>query len=135
VVAVQDRKCISRQRPDGIYEFRLLEANAAAFNELLNQLAQADASTPTGNILRYIVDLSTSGIPPLQPAFQAAQKWLMLHPDYRNSRMVFLAKPDLKRELAQSFARLFSAVASRWQGRFMDVHQHNEAINWLLAND
>lgn len=135
MVAISQNQCISHLHDNGIYEFTLLNNTPEAFHELLNLIARADAVTPPSGVLRYIVDVSSSGIPPLSAAFQASQKWLLMHPDHARSRTVFLAKADLKRELAVSFVRVLTHSFPRWQWQFMDTWQYDEAVAWLLAND
>ncbi|MBC8170527.1 MAG: hypothetical protein H7X77_02605 [Anaerolineae bacterium] len=135
MIAMKESQCHSQLHASGIYEFKLLDNTNEAFHDLLNLISRADAMTPPTGVLRYVVDLSSSGIPPLNAAFQASQKWLLMHPDHARSRTVFLANPDLKRELALSFVRLLTHSARRWQWRFMDTGQHKAAMDWLLAND
>lgn len=135
MVAISQSQCISHLHDNGIYEFTLLKNTPEAFHDLLNLISRADAATSPTGVLRYIVDVSSSGIPPLNAAFQASQKWLLMHPDHARARTVFLAKSDLKRELAVSFVRVLTHSARRWQWQFMDASDYDRAITWLLAND
>lgn len=133
-----NRRCLYVYHPDDdVHETVFLAPNRQAVDEYLDFLKYLDDTlddTPKDTLVRHIIDLRESGLPPIRYLSTTVQRWNKVSRNRRPGRIAVLYGENIMVTLLGNVVNLLSKRGYD-QARFFSGDERDAAFRWLREGD
>lgn len=129
--AAASSHCIRSRMDNGIYRFLFTQSSVQAVDEYLGHLKELFDTHGSDQLIRALVDIRQSGMPPMRYAVRAGRNLLATYNPPPPMRVAFLHDAGVLVSVGEAFLNLIKQNSER---RAFRGHQEREALAWLMQN-
>lgn len=125
--------CRYEKLTNGIHYFTFDVPSRVAMDDWAAQLRRIISETPSGQSIRYIMDIRQSDILPVRLTYAFGREWFSERINSPHMRTAVIHNTDAHMTVTQDFIRLLRENPS-WKFHFFDTPRLPDAYGWLLAD-
>jgi len=127
---IEAAHCCYRLLDNQIHNFVFEKPTRVAVDEHVAKLDELYRTVSPDGVLRILIDLRISGLPPMSYTASSLRKLNAKYPNLPSTRYAFLFSSGIMISLASAFFNLLNP--SKGTARFFQGDKEQEAIAWLL---
>lgn len=124
--------CLYIHHENGIHEYVFLRATRKSIDEWIAHADIAMQNQPMDRPAHTLVDISQSGMPPINYTMSRARTWQGANKERPSGRIAVLYHPGLFLSMVEGLIGMLSRRGQE-QYRFFPEGKREEAVAWLLA--
>ena len=127
-----DLQCTYARLENGVHQIIFLKSSNAAMDQCLVHLEKIYAEHPSGERLKYVIDMRPAGLPPLRYTLKALRAFYNNQSDLPETRAAYIHANSALVSLGQSLLELLRLKTER---RPFPSAEEDQAIAWLLEEN